>query len=278
MLQHHLAIGPEHLSGNDGLGRYVLLPGSAARATRIAEHFDEVQRIGNPRGLPTYLGALRRDGLSLDVAVSCSGMGPGSAEIVVQELLNAGARRIVRVGSCGSMSPAMKPGQVAILTGAVRDELTTRHRAPVEVPAVSHPEAVAAMVEGARAVGLDQHCFVGMGHTKASLYAREFGVGPLGPENERYGQVLQAAGVIASEMEASVLFILASAASAAGLAPLSAGNRAVPVQAACVLGVYGDTDTHMELDPDACALADERAIATALAGIVAWARRDGVSG
>lgn len=278
MLQHHLALGPDHLAGNDGLGRYIFLPGSDARATRIASHFEDVEVIGNPRGLRTHLGRLRLDGAELDVAVSCSGMGPGSAEVVVQELLNAGARRIVRVGSCGSMNAAMQPGQVAILTGAVRDELTTRHRAPVEVPATSHPEAVASMMDGARSADLLDHCFVGMGHTKDSLYAREFGVGALGEENLRYGEVLSACGAIASDMEASVLFVLASAASAAGLAPLSAGSRAIPVQAACVLGVYGTTDSHMQLDPAACELADERAIRTALHGVVAWARRDGVVG
>jgi len=277
VLQHHLALGPEHLAGNGDLGRYVFLPGSDARATRIASHFDDVQVIGNPRGLRTHLGRLRLDGAQVDVAVSCSGMGPGSAEVVVQELLNAGARRIVRVGSCGSMNPAMQPGQVAILTGAVRDELTTRHVVPVEVPATAHPLAVAAMMDGARAAELAEHCFVGLGHTKDSLYAREFGVGPLGEQNQRYGRVLEAAGAIASDMEASVLFVLASVASATGLQPLSAGNRAVPAQAACVLGVYGTTDSHMQLDPQACELADARAIQTALHGVIAWARRDGVA-
>ena len=276
MLQHHLALGPEHLSGNDDLGRYILLPGSDARATRIASHFDDVEIIGNPRGLRTHLGRLRLGGVELDVAVSCSGMGPGSAEVVTQELLNAGARRIVRVGSCGSMNAAMQPGQVAILSGAVRDEQTTRHMVPVEVPATSHPHAVASMMDGARAAGLEEHAFVGLGHTKDSLYAREFGVGPLGEENLRYGRVLEGAGVIASDMEASVLFVLANVASAGGLVPLSAGSRGVPVQAACVLGVYGTTDSHMKLDAEACRLADERAIQTALHGIVAWARRDGL--
>lgn len=276
MLQHHLRIGPEHTAGNGDLGRYVLLPGSDARASRIASHFEHVTIVDNPRGYRTHLGTLTLGGQTVDVAVSCSGMGPGSAEVITHELIAAGARRIVRVGSCGAMNQAMTPGQVAILTGAVRDEQTTRHMAPVEVPALSHPEAVAAMVAGARAAGLADHAFVGIGHTKASLYAREFGEGPLGADNLAYGRVLRDSGAIASDMEASVLFVLASIASAGGLAPLSAGNRAVPVQAACVLGVYGGDDSHMDLDPALCSLADERAIQTALHGVMDWARRDGV--
>ena len=145
----------------------------------------------------------------------------------MHELIAAGARRVVRVGSAGAMDPNLSPG-------------------------------------------------AGVGHTKASLYAREFGSGPLGAVNTTYTQTLARSGAIASDMEASVLMILAAAASAGHAAPLSAGNAAVPVQAACVLGIYGGTDSHMDLDPAVCRQADERAIAVTLHGVMAWARADGI--
>ncbi|MFT5680339.1 MAG: uridine phosphorylase [Myxococcota bacterium] len=203
-------------------------------------------------------------------------MGPASTEIVMHELIAAGARRVVRVGSAGAMDSNIIPGAACILSGAVRDEQTTRHVAPPAFPAVSHPAAVQAMIDGARSAALAEHCFVGVGHTKASLYAREFGAGPLGADNLAYTQSLARSGAIASDMEASVLMILASAASAGHIAPLSAGNAAIPVQAACVLGIYGGTDSHMSLDPVVCRLADQRAIAVALHGVMAWAKADGV--
>ena len=277
-MQHHIQLGPEHLAGNDGLGRTVFLPGSAGRARQIAAQLREVQVLDNPRGLTAHLGVLELDGARLDALAISSGMGPGSTEIVVHELLAAGARRIVRVGSAGAMDPAIQPGSVCVLSGAVRDEQTTRHVAPISVPALAHPSAVQAMAQGARAAGLAAHSFVGMGHTKASLYAREFGRGPLGESNLDFGRVLAGAGVIASEMEASVLFVLANAANAGRATPLSAGNAAVPVQTACVLGVYAGTDSHMELDPATCALADERAIAVALHGAMAWKLADDEAG
>jgi uridine phosphorylase len=269
-LQHHIGLGAHHLKGNGGLGRVVLLPGSRGRAQAIAEHFDGVSHVANARALDSWAGTLTRDGHTIDVLSISSGMGTASTEIVMHELLAAGARRVVRVGSCGALDPNLKPGQVAILTGAVRDETATRHIAPVEFPAVSHPDAVAAMVSGARAADLADHAFLGVGHTKASLYAREFGQGPLGDQNKRYGHLLRACGAIASDMEAAMLFIQASARSAGGATPLSAGPAAVPVQAACVLGVYGDDESDMDLDPAVCRLADERAITIALAGAVAW--------
>jgi uridine phosphorylase len=275
-VQHHIHLDRSHLAGNGGLGRTVFLPGSSGRAAQIAEQFQDVRVVHNPRGLTSHLGQLRDGDRTLDVLAISSGMGPGSAEIVVHELIAAGARRIVRVGSCGSMDPAIHPGHVCILTGAVRDEMTSQHVAPLSVPAVSHPSAVAAMTQGARAAGLGEHAFVGIGHSKASLYAREFGQGPLGAANLSHSAVLAGAGVIASEMEASVLFVLANAACAGRASTVGQGNAAVPVQAACVLGVYGGTDSHMKLDPALCRLADQRAIAVAVQGAWAWAGLDGV--
>ena len=270
MTQHHIGLGPEHLVGNGEIGRVVLLPGSRARAAAIAERFQDVRIVDNPRGHTAHLGVLERDGRRIDVLAISSGMGTPSTEIVATELLAVGARRIVRVGSCGSLDPALEAGSVAILSGAVRDEMSSRHLAPVEVPALAHPDAVAAMVAGARAAGLAAHAFVGIGHSKASFYAREFGQGPMGEENRAYMRLLARCGVLASEMEASLLFILASAASAGRATPLAAGSAAVPVQTACVLGVYAHHESAAPLDPDLCRLADARAIETALAGVFAW--------
>jgi len=275
-LQHHILLGPAQLAGNGRIGRYVLLPGTRSRAAAIAEHFEDVRVVDNPRGHTAHMGVLRRDGVEIDVLAISSGMGTASTEIILHELLAVGARRVVRVGSCGSMDPNIKAGDAVVVTGAVRDELATRHIAPLEFPAVSHPTAVQAMVTGAGAAGHADHTFLGIGHTKASLYAREFGHGPMAAENHAYGQLLARCGAVASDMEAAMLFIQASAHSAGKARPLAAGNASVPVQAACVLGVYGDDDSDMDLDPVLCQLADKRAIEVTLDGIVAWAREDGV--
>lgn len=269
MRQHHIGLGPEHLQGNGGLGRVVFLPGSRGRAEAIAQHFDGAEHETNGRALDSWRGTMTRDGVTIDVLAISSGMGTPSTEVVVHELIAAGARRIVRVGSCGALDANVSPGQVVVLTGAVRDEMATRHIAPVEVPALAHPTAVASMIAGARAAGLAADTFVGIGQSKASLYAREFGEGPLGAANKAYAEVLKGCGVIASEMEAAMLFIQASVRSAGHATPLSVAST-TDVQTACVLGVYGGDDSHMQLDPDLCRLADQRSIATAMAGAFAW--------
>lgn len=263
---YHIRLDAEHLAGNGGIGRYVFLPGDRSRAARIAERFEDAQTLDNPRGLTAHLGRLA----GVDVLSISSGMGPSSVEIVVHELLLAGARRIVRVGSSGSLNAAVPPGSVVIATSAVRDESTSDRWVPKDVPAVAHPAAVAAIADGARAAGLAEHAWLGPVHSKDSLFGREYAVGPRRAENERYMEQLSAAGVLATEMEASILFVLAAVASAASPTPLSAGSSPVPVQTAAVLAVYGKVGS-----PETRA-AEARAIEVACSGVIAWARADGV--
>jgi uridine phosphorylase len=271
--QHHLRLGPDELAGNGGLGRYVLLPGDPSRAGRIAERFDDTHRIDNPRGLHSWLGRLAgEDGEPVDVMAVATGIGAGSTEVVVHELLACGARRLLRVGSCGSMSERIRPGQVVLAVAAVRDEAATGHYAPPEYPAVAHPDVLAALSEGARRAGLADETFRGICHSKASLFAREFGHGPAGERNRRYREELARAGVVASEMEASTLFVLATAAGP-WCGPVD-GGWPEECQAGAVLAVFGTDRSDMKLDRDLPRLAEQRAISVAIEGTRVWARRD----
>jgi uridine phosphorylase len=269
---HHIRLGADHLAGNRGLGRYVLLPGDPARAARIASHFADVQVVDSPRGLTAHLGTLQAGCGSVDVLTLPSGMGSPSAEVVLHELLTAGARRILRVGSCGSMRSELSPGQLVIATGAVRDDGTTDHYAPREYPALAHPRAVAALIEGARRAGLESETFQGICHAKASLYAREFGLGPAGEANLAYTAWLRRCGVLASEMETAALFVLSSTFAPRAYALAERGDH--EPQAGAVLAVFASDDSHMQFDMDVAHRAESRAIDVALEAVRAWAERD----
>jgi uridine phosphorylase len=273
-LQHHIRLSATDLRGNGDVGRYVFLPGDPGRAARIATAFEDVETRSNPRGFTAYLGTLpSAEGPPVDVLALPSGVGSASSEIVIRELLACGARRLLRVGSCGSMAHDLAPGSVVIATGAVRDELTSRHYAPLEVPALAHFDAVAAMRTAARHCRLEGFVFCGLCHSKASLYAREFGHGPLGEEHIRYGSQLKACGVIATEMEASTLFILASTQSTA-LESLASTGSGEECRAGAVLAVFAHDDSQMDLDQECVDLAEGRAIQVALEGVRIWAHRD----
>jgi uridine phosphorylase len=271
-VQHHLRIGLEHVEGNGSLGRFVLLPGNPARAERISSHFGDLETVRNPRGL-TDIGTLDSGGGdTVEVLAVPTGIGTASVEVVVSELIACGARRLLRLGSCGAMVEGIVPGQVVIVTGAVRDEQTSHHYAPAEYPAIADPHAVRALIEGARRAGLADETFLGICHSKASLYGREFGRGPAGEDNLAYTSWLRRCGVIASEMEASALFVLAS--TAEPTAETVSRPKATICRAGAVLAVFATDDSQMNFDVGAADLAEERAIRVALAGIVAWAEGD----
>lgn len=120
-------------------------------------------------------------------------------------------RRFLRVGTSGLLQPSfMKGGDLVIATASVRDEGTSRCYVPIEYPAVSSIEFVLAAQRATKKINLAHKTHTGIIHSKDSLFAREFSEGLLSQENKRYMGMLCDAGVIASEMEASLLFTLAN--------------------------------------------------------------------
>lgn len=198
-LQHHI-----QLKKGD-VGRYVLLPGDPGRCENIANHFDSPHFIAQRREYTTYSGTL----LGEKVSVVSTGIGCPSTAIAVEELIAIGADTFIRVGTSGGMQPGIKTGDVAIVTGAIRDEGTTLHYLPVEFPAVADPDVVRALREGAKRIGMPHH--LGISQSKDSFY------GEVEPQRmpvekrllERW-KAWKMGGAICSEMEASAIFIISA--------------------------------------------------------------------
>jgi uridine phosphorylase len=205
---HHINATPEDLTGNNGIGRYILLPGSEARAKSIAEHFEDVNVHPHPRGHHLYTGTLNDNGINIDVAAISSGMGCPSIEIILHELFHLGGRRFLRVGTAGSLQKDLiKIGDIVNAQASVRDESTTSDYAPISIPAIASFQMIDAINLAAKNNNLAQHTFTGIVHCKNSFYAREFYAGPRAIENKEYMQLLIDYGVLASEMETAALFI-----------------------------------------------------------------------
>lgn len=198
-LQHHI-----HLKKGD-VGEYVLMPGDPGRAEVIARHFDHAEHVATNREYVTYTGFL--DGVK--VSVTSTGIGCPSSAIAMEELVRVGAKTFIRVGTSGSIQPGTQSGELAIVTGAIRDEGTSLHYMPAEFPAVAHYEVVQALRKAATVKGLPHR--VGISQSKDSFY------GEVEPEHSGVTQRLldrwkawEIGGAICSEMEASTLFVIAS--------------------------------------------------------------------
>lgn len=205
---YHMNATHADLAGNEGIGRYIFLPGSDGRARKLAEQFENLVIKEHPRGHHLYLGTLSDGEDKIDVAAISSGMGCPSMEIILHELFSLGGKRFLRVGSAGSLQRhIIQLGHLINAQASVRDEQTTRDYVPLSIPAVASVEYVQSINIAAENLGLADKTHVGTVHCKSSFYAREFGAGPQAQKNKEYMELLAEYGTLATEMETAALFI-----------------------------------------------------------------------
>ncbi len=197
--QHHIQLNP------GDVGRYVLLPGDPGRCEVIARYLDGAVHVATNREYVTYTGSL--DGVK--VSVTSTGIGCPSAAIALEELVRCGADTFIRVGTSGAIQPGTQSGELAIVTGAIRDEGTSSLYLPMEFPAVADLEVVSALRAAAQSSGVRHR--LGITQSKDSFYGEvepeHSGVTPRLLERWRAWEI---GGAICSEMESSALFILGS--------------------------------------------------------------------
>src|SRR4029079_5211560 len=94
---------PIHVRAEPGdYAEAVLLPGDPLRAKYIAEtYLDDVQQRHSERGTLRFPGNYK----GKPVSVQGTGMGCPGATIVFEELIQLGAKRLIRVRTCGGLTP-----------------------------------------------------------------------------------------------------------------------------------------------------------------------------
>ena len=114
-----------HLRPHAGVAERVRLPGDPGRALRLAQVLlaSPPQMLNHNRGLWGYTG-IAADGEAL--TVQSTGMGGPSAAIVVEELIALGARRLVRVGTCGALADGLRLGELLIADRVIAADGTSR--------------------------------------------------------------------------------------------------------------------------------------------------------
>jgi DeoD family purine-nucleoside phosphorylase len=139
-----------HVHPTAELAERVLLPGDPGRALLLAQSLLEQPRMFNHnRGLWGYTGAAA-DGAPM--TIQSTGMGGPSAAIVIEELVQLGARRIVRVGTCGALVGGFALGDVVVAREAVCRDGTSRALGAGD-RAVADPELTAALEAAAERDG-----------------------------------------------------------------------------------------------------------------------------
>jgi DeoD family purine-nucleoside phosphorylase len=203
---------PIHLRPTAPLARRVLLPGDPGRALLLAQALlDEPRMFNHNRGLWGYTGTAD-DGEPL--TIQATGMGGPSAAIVVWELIELGAERLVRVGTCGALVPELHIGDLVVATEALAHDGASRALGAEERVAPD-PDLLAALRDA----------------------APDAAAGPVVSGDLFYGAPPPPDGALAVEMEAATIFQVAARHG---------------VAAACVCGVSDELagDERRRIDQD----------------------------
>ena len=186
---------PIHVRANQGdYAQACLLPGDPVRAEYIAKTFlDDVVQRNSERGMLGYTGTFQ----GKPVSVQSSGMGCPSAAIVIEELVQLGVTKLMRVGTCGGLQPDLSMGDLIVALSATPSDATATHYVGGEPHA---PTADFGLVHEAvhQAKHLGKAVRVGPIVSSDIFYNPDSGLA--GRWSDR--------GILAVEMEAAVLFTL----------------------------------------------------------------------
>src|SRR5262245_30997253 len=217
-----------------------LLPGDPNRARFIAEGFlEDVVEVNAERGLLGYTGTFERK----RVSVQATGMGGPSTAIVLEELIQLGAKRFLRVGTCGALQPNLKHGDLVLALSAVPDEGTSlRYSGGDPIAPTADWDLLHGVVHAAKEIG-ERISYVGPIVSADVFYE---------PDEERFDR-WSSRGLLAVEMEAATIFTVAALRG---------------VQAGCLLAVSDTFEGgRARIEDEDLAFAVERMARIALAGI-----------
>jgi purine-nucleoside phosphorylase len=190
----------------------VLMPGDPLRAQYIAEsQLEGARQVTDVRNVLGFTGKYQGKELS----VMASGMGIPSASIYCTELIKEfGVRRIIRVGSCGTVHPSVKVRDIVIAMGASTDSGVNRTRfGGYDFAAIASFELLRNAVRAAEKKGVSFH--VGNVFSGDLFYA---------PDTDMF-DVMKKFNILGVEMEAAGIYGVAAELGAQALAICTVSNE-----------------------------------------------------
>src|SRR5262245_46272945 len=189
---------PIHLRAEPGdYAPNVLCPGDPRRAKYIAETFVDpgVRVVNEERGMLGFTGTF--DGKP--ISVQTTGMGCPSAGIVFEELVQLGATRLVRVGTCGGLKDGMRMGDTVVGISATADDQTPLRVAQLDSYA---PTATFELAEEAARLSRESGARVHVGPIVTSSVFYD-------PDSTTFAR-WKRTGHIGVEMEAAMMYTIAA--------------------------------------------------------------------
>ncbi len=176
------------------------------------------------------------------ILITSHGVGAGGAAICFHELVQVGARAVIRLGTAGGFYSGSRIGDIVVATAAIRGEGASNQMVPAAFPAVADLDLTSRLVANLRGKGWRGSAGIVLSN---DLYYRAL----LPDQFEIYAK----AGALAVEMECAPLFVLGSI------------HR---VQTGAVLVLDGDLKSQFDNSPATLAASIETAFQGALKTLV----------
>jgi uridine phosphorylase len=188
--QFHIGIAPGEVS------TVALLPGDPFRVPLIAEFLTDVETIAHNREHLTMTGMYK----GRKITATSTGMGCPSTAIAVEELIRVGVTSFIRVGSSAGLQAGIKPGDLLVSEGALRNDGTTAAYAHPGFPAVPDLAITLELAAVARELveGTGTTVHSGINASDDAFYA----------ETPEWIAELNQLGVLNVEMESSALYVV----------------------------------------------------------------------
>jgi len=137
---------PHLMCRSEEVAEIVLLPGDPNRVHMFMELCDDFRIVAANREYVVGTGSYK----GVPVSVCSTGIGAPSAEIAVVELIELGAKALIRIGGTGVLRPEIKCGDMVINTAAMRLGGASCFYAPDTYPAVASFEVVDCLAEACK--------------------------------------------------------------------------------------------------------------------------------
>ncbi len=173
----------------------VLVCGDPFRAEELAKRLDNMKCLAKAREYWTYAGTYK----GVPINISSHGVGASGAMLSFISLAKGGAKLIIRLGTCGSLSKDIKAGDIVIATAAAKEEGVSNIYVPESFPAVADLDVTMALKT--MSIKKDIKTHAGIIVTQGAFYG---GIMPTNTEAQAKS------GAIALEMEVAALYTVGS--------------------------------------------------------------------
>jgi len=189
--QYHIGVAPGEVS------TVALLPGDPFRVPFVAEFLTDVKTVAHQREHLTMTGMYK----GRLITATSTGMGCPSAAIAAEELIRVGVTSLIRIGSSAGLQPGVKPGDLLVSEGSLRNDGTTAAYVHPGYPAVPDFQIAQSLAAVPRALtaGTDTQVHTGINASDDAFYA----------ETPEWIAELNRIGVLNVEMESAALYVVA---------------------------------------------------------------------